>query len=83
MTPANTSGGDNNRRRPTLDEPEAGYRWTCPFCDTSRVNTTTDEENAIIALRAHIQASDGDGHGSRNSFPSGSLALSEHVVEKK
>lgn len=84
MTPVNASGGDNKRRRRTLDESKAGYRWTCPFCGTSRLNITTGEDgegNAIAALRAHIYASAGDGHGPHNAFPSEFLALSEHVIE--
>ena len=90
MTPVNPRGDDERRdgdergQRPTLDESASGYRWTCPYCGTSRITTSSGEEgekNAMAALRTHIHASDGDGHGPRNSFPPEFLALSEHVVE--
>ena len=90
MTPVNSRGGDKKRgsdesgQRRTLDESESGYRWTCPYCGTSRTTASTGEDgekNAMAALRAHVHASVGDGHGPRNSFPPEFLALSRHVVE--
>lgn len=62
---------------------DSGYRWTCPFCGESRLNTSDGERaeaNAISALRTHIVASDGADHGPRNEFPSDvPLTLSDHV----
>lgn len=61
-----------------------GYQWTCPVCGKSKTNQSGGESegrNAINALRAHIAASDGDGHGPRHAFPDAdALELSEHVV---
>ena len=61
------------------------YRWTCPFCGTSRSNPAgeeVDERNAITALRSHVLASDGDGHGPQNAYPEGfdPSSLGERVV---
>lgn len=61
-----------------------GFRWTCPFCGTSRLNASGDEsgrENALAALRTHIVASDGAGHGPRNEYPGAidDVTLAEHV----
>lgn len=62
-----------------------GHEWTCPYCGKSRLNKSGDEaglENAIVALRTHIIASDGAEHGPVNEFPRDEmLDLSEHVVE--
>lgn len=71
--------------RPTGDVPDGGYEWTCPFCGKSRLNSSaggSGRQNAIAALRTHVLASDGDGHGPRNEPPGelDSLTLSEHVV---
>lgn len=59
----------------------AGYRWTCPICDQSRLNTS-GEQNGVSALRSHLLASGGAGHGPVNEYPVGfdPDALSEHVV---
>lgn len=65
-------------------EPPEGYEWTCPYCSRSQLNKSRGDagkQNAIAALRAHIQASDGDGHGPRNGFPTEFVALSEHVTK--
>lgn len=51
---------------------EEGYRWTCPICGKSRLNRSNGdegEENAIAALRTHVMASDGAGHGPLNEYP--------------
>lgn len=65
------------------DVTEGGYRWSCPFCGTSRLNSSDGErakENSIAALRSHIIASDGTSHGPRNEFPPDApLTLSDHV----
>lgn len=53
------------------------HRWTCPFCDRSRLVSADSEEvdesavvnRAVAAVRGHIYASDGDGHGPRNVYP--------------
>lgn len=65
--------------------PRGGFRWECPFCGTSRLNTSEDrsgEENALAALRTHILASDGIEHGPKNEYPADfdPGALAEHVV---
>lgn len=61
-----------------------GVKWTCPFCGKSQTNRSDDEygeENAIAALRSHIVAADGDGHGPRYDLPdSDPVDLTEHVV---
>lgn len=62
-----------------------GFRWTCPFCGLSRLNPSGEgygEQNAVTALRAHVLASVGDGHGPRNELPDGfdEQSLSDHVV---
>lgn len=52
---------------------ETKFKWTCPYCRKSRIIRYTGEEgreeNAVVALRSHIAASDGDGHGPRNELP--------------
>lgn len=51
-----------------------GFRWTCPVCGETQLNTSSvDGEgrvNATNALRAHLIATEGDGHGPRNEYPS-------------
>lgn len=41
-----------------------------------------DERNAITALRSHVLASDGGGHGLQNAYPEGfdPSSLGERVV---
>lgn len=76
-----TKGNSDTRSRSS----EGGYQWTCPYCGESRVNKLGDDggkEGAIAALRTHIQASDGGGHGPRHSFPSESLTFSEFVARE-
>ena len=52
---------------------DTGFTWTCPFCRESKTNRSNEEEtgekNAVMALRAHINASEGSGHGPRYEFP--------------
>lgn len=65
--------------------PRGGYRWECPYCGASRLNTSEEEsgeENAIAALRTHIVASDGADHGPENEYPADydAVDLAEHVV---
>lgn len=72
----------SRRQKSTLDG--GGYRWTCPYCGTSRVNVVEDEagqRHALTALRTHITASDGAEHGPRNELPTDfdEVTLSEHV----
>ena len=66
------------------DVPRGGFEWTCPYCGASRLNKSEDDSgraNAIAALRTHIQASEGTGHGPKNEFPTDRpLTLSEHVT---
>lgn len=62
-----------------------GYRWTCPLCGLSRLNPSGEEngeENAVTALRAHVLASVGDGHGPRSELPPevDERRLTDHVV---
>ena len=68
------------------EPPVGGYEWTCPFCESSRLNATGGDagmENAIRALKTHVMASADAEHGPRNEFPADfdALALSEYVVE--
>lgn len=66
-----------------MRSPGKGFEWDCPHCGKSRINQSGEEggeESAIAALRAHIMASDGEGHGPRNELPAdGSVNLSDHV----
>lgn len=56
---------------------EAGGRWVCPFCGTSRVTRADDDEESEASVRrrintaltAHVNASAGAGHGARNTLP--------------
>jgi hypothetical protein len=63
-------------------DPREGFEWVCPFCGESRLNVADDERNAELALRTHITASAGDGHGPANDLPSGvdTSSLTEQVV---
>lgn len=53
------------------------HRWTCPFCDRSRVTSGDSEstersavaDRAASALRAHVIAVAGNGHGPANASP--------------
>lgn len=67
-------------------DPRATFRGTCPVCDQSRRKPVFDgsgKETAITALRNHIMATDGEGHGPTNYYPPGfdPSTLSEHVIE--
>ena len=64
---------------------KSGFRWTCPYCGASRLNRSPDDDgssNAVVALRTHVQASDGAEHGPKNEFPGSfsDLTLADHVV---
>lgn len=78
-----SKGGSSSDGPESWNGTEDGYRWTCPLCGTSHLNTSDGErakENAIVALRTHIVASDGGNHGPRNEFPPDTpLTLSDHV----
>ena len=48
------------------------FRWTCPYCGTYRVKSASikaGEQQSIIALRSHVIASEGDGHGPVSELP--------------
>ncbi len=47
------------------------YRWECPICGTTRVAVydATDGFRARNALRTHIRATDGCGHGPVHELP--------------
>ena len=52
------------------------YRWSCPYCDASRVSQGNDDEQRVrdrarSALIGHVSASEGDEHGPRHSVPKG------------
>lgn len=62
-----------------------GVRWTCPICGTSRFNRSDDgsgEQRAVAALRSHVLASGGAGHGPVNEYPEGfdPDTLPDHVT---
>ena len=62
-----------------------GYEWRCPICSKSRLNASDDEsgrENAVVALRTHVVASDGADHGPRHEYPArfDAESLADHVV---
>lgn len=64
-----TEAGNERMDGPSAD---SGFRWTCPICATSRLYAFERESGETIAtrsLRAHVQASEGHGHGERNVFP--------------
>lgn len=67
--------------------PEGGYRWTCYICGRTQVNKAVGDdgaEHALSALRAHVCASVGDGHGPRNEYPESfdPSTLSRYVVRE-
>lgn len=44
--------------------------WRCPFCGTTSLNRPArNNTGAEGALRSHIHASEGDGHGPRFAYP--------------
>lgn len=49
------------------------YRWTCPYCKTSRTIHGNYEQSvrkqAESAVRGHVSTSDGAGHRPRYSVP--------------
>ena len=55
------------------EETRVSYRWSCPYCNTSRVSRGDDERKvcnrAKSAVRAHMYGSIGDEHGPRASAP--------------
>lgn len=66
--------------------PYGGFRWTCPYCGKSQLNRSAGdagESNAIAALRNHIVATAGKGHGPVDELPEGddSSSLAAHVDE--
>lgn len=72
-------------RSKTGDSSEEVGRWTYPIHGRSRTEGTFGESarvNAITALRLHLRASDGDGHGRRHGYPAGvdPTALVERVT---
>lgn len=77
--------GEDTKTGREGDPAIAGYRWTCPFCGASRLNTSevgAGMENAVKALQTHVMASSDDEHGARNEFPPDfdSLDLAAYVV---
>lgn len=47
-----------------------GFRWRCPACGASRVNTMSRRgRNALRALKTHVYLTDGNGHGENASYP--------------
>lgn len=87
MTSTGDDGSYPTDRQRSETPPAGGFRWTCPLCGKSNVNRVNDgsgKQNATAALRTHILATDGNGHGSRNEFPAepglDGLVLAEHVV---
>lgn len=66
--------------------PDGGFQWTCPYCGKSQLNRSggaDGEANAIAALRSHVVASAGAGHGPVDEVPADADAstLSQHVDE--
>lgn len=70
-------------------DPHHPHRWRCPFCDASKVVgahfDSTDESvvlgRATAALRAHILASENDGHGPTHAYPADfdPASLDDHI----
>lgn len=86
-TPSLTHSQDDTSTatdRQNTDTPLAeGYKWTCPYCGTTRTNTAggpDGEANATVALRNHITTSAGGGHHPRNEFPPEEVSLTAHVT---
>lgn len=77
MNPAPDEGddGDEDRDPAEVDESskqrsDAGFRWECPICGMTRVNTMSRQgSTALQALKRHINGAEGDGHGPRDSYP--------------
>ena len=48
------------------------YRWECPICEETNLGFAaekTSREAALNALKSHVRAVDGDGHGPENRLP--------------
>ena len=76
-------------RMSTGDVPEpvdpVFYKWVCPVCSDARGGRAADadraREEAVSALRVHVQMTADDDHASRLQFPVGADpdSLDEHV----
>ena len=52
--------------------PATEFKWVCPYCRESKVEqyaVADGEGDALAALRSHIGAAAGDGHGPRDEMP--------------
>lgn len=57
-------------------EKRISYRWSCPYCETSRsswgaVEAEELRRRAKQALYSHVSSVDSDEHGPRYSVPEG------------
>lgn len=58
------------RRRGAGTEGGNGYRWECPVCGESRVNTMDEYgSKSLGALKSHVRNSDWGEHGAARSYP--------------
>lgn len=89
MVPTNPSPNEGNdgaeNRGPSGENDrlqrrsEAGFRWECPICGMARVNAMSRQgETALRALKRHVHGTDGDGHGSKDSYPDDVLPSQLH-----
>lgn len=83
LTQPNDDTPTSSEQQNTDASPSEGYKWTCPYCGTSRVNTASvadGQGNAIVALRNHITTSVGGGHSQQNKFPTENVSLADYVT---
>lgn len=60
------------RKNNPLDPDKPLYKWTCPICDATQISPSDADrpiEKAFQALKSHIRAANGDGHGPQYSLP--------------
>lgn len=58
----------NRRRNEAVAR--AGYRWECPICGESRVNTLDEYGDLSLgAVKSHIRNSDWGDHGDAGTYP--------------
>lgn len=58
------------RREDAGTEEHNGYRWECPVCGESRVNTMDEYgSKSLGALKSHVRNSDWGEHGAARSYP--------------
>ena len=63
---------DTVTSRPNRDSEVRIYTWTCPICGASNVGTAKTENPMLEgeqAVKSHIRALSGNGHGPKYTVP--------------